>query len=172
LATDRPDGVKLRIETVHGNARTPIVQHRWLIFLLGALVLPGAILGVSATVQSRAVPSDCAGRDAWTRDAAARLADAEGVAGAVDRLRGGASADALQSVANSYAQAASEQKASDPPPSDAKVNSLLVTYFQYMSDNWSGWIDNPYVSVHNYLQTQALDKALHDAQKAAEVHCS
>ena len=140
-------------------------------FLLGALILPAAILGTSAAVQSRAVPSDCAGRDAWTRESSTRLANAEGAAGSVDRLNG-ASADAMQSVANSYAKAASEQKASNPPASDAKVSELLVVYFQYMSDNWNGWIDNPYVSVHNYLQTQALDKQLRDAQKTAEVHCT
>lgn len=147
------------------------MQHRWLILLLGALILPGAVIGASAAVQSHGVPIDCTGRDAWARDASARLADAEGAAGSVDRLNGAAS-QAMQGVADAYAKAAVEQKASNPPASEAKINDLLVVYYQYMSDNWNGWIDNPYVSVHNYLETRALDAQLGAAQKAAEAHCS
>ena len=101
-----------------------------------------------------------------------RFSAAEGVAGSVDRLSGGASTDDLRKVADAYANAADAQKTSAPPASAAKVSALLTTYYQYMSDNWNGWISNSYVSVHDYLALRKLADQLHAAETALQTHCS
>lgn len=148
------------------------MSRRVVIFLLGALVLPASILGTAVAYQSRNAPSDCAGRDPWMRQTTTRFLNAEGAAGAVDRFAYSVTSQAMQEVADSYAAAAAAQKASNPPPPLVSLNALVVTYFQDTSENWTGWIDRPYLNVHNYLEQRALDKQLHAAEAAIEDHCA
>jgi hypothetical protein len=143
-----------------------------IIFLIGAVLIPASMLGAASAIQIRNQPGNCAGVDAWLRETNTRFSAAEGMAGSVDRLGGGVSAADLLRVSDSYHQALLAQMQSNPPAPAQSVNKLVATYFQYMSENWSGWADNSYVTVHNYLATRDLSSQLHDAEIALDAHCS
>jgi hypothetical protein len=146
------------------------VSRNLIVFLVGLLIIPGAILGGSIVVESGDAPVGCQLRDVWLRASTARFATAEGVAGSVQRYY---DSDAqLKTVVDAYTKAATEQKASNPPASDVQSNDLVVQYYQWMSENWNGWITEPYLSVHSDLDLKAQAKSVHQAFLASKDHCA
>jgi hypothetical protein len=146
------------------------VSRNLIVFLVGLLIIPGAILGGSIALESGQAPVECQHRDVWLRDSTTRFAAAEGVAGSVQRYYGGDSQ--LKTVVDAYNKAAAEQKASNPPAADAQSNDLVVQYYQWMSENWNGWIAQPYISVHSDLDLKAQAENVHQAFLASKDHCA
>ena len=140
------------------------------VLLIGILIIPAVILGGSIAIESGAAPSGCQHRDAWLRESTARFATAEGVAGSAQRYYG---SDAqLRAVVDAYTKAANEQRASNPPAADAQSNELVVQYYEWMSENWNGWIAQPYTSVHSDLELKTQSENVRKAFLASKDHCA
>ena len=142
-----------------------------IILIVGVLAIPASILGGSIAVESGRTPQDCTRRGAWLRDSTAIFAAAEGAAGDSGG-RYAASESRLRTVAAAYDAAVVAQKASNPPASDAASNELVTQYFQWMSENWIGWIAHPYQSIHSDLALKAQATSLHNALLASKDHCA
>ena len=145
------------------------VRRYLILFIAGALLIPAGVLAGSIAVESRGGTSGCARRSAWLHDDVTRFAAAEGAAGAVDRFK---KPDAdLAGVAKAYAGAESEQRASNPPASDDASNQLIAKYFQMMSENWNGWVEHRFLSVHTIYDVTAVTDSLHEALLASQKRC-
>ena len=140
------------------------------IILVGLLILPSGILVGSVALHGGKTPGDCQHRETWLRDSTTRFAAAEGAAGSVDRYSG--TSVKLSSVANAYAKAAAAQLASSPPGSDTESNSLIAQYFQWMTENWTGWVNQRYYSTHTDAELLLQAKQIQAALTSSESHCA
>jgi len=139
------------------------------IILLGLVIIPSGVLAGSVAIESGKKPSDCQHRALWLQDTITRYTVVEGASHDVDRYSG--TSVNLSRMADAYAKSATDQLASNPPASDSESNRLIAQYFQWVHDNWTGWVSQRYYSTHTDLELTTQSTQIHDALVASETHC-